>query len=269
MHALPETQAIQLELDGSWLQVRFNQPERRNCLSPQLAGELRAIFEALPHRPDIRGVSLRGNGGVFCAGGDLKEFRRINEAGEEAHSQAIEMSREIAQILRLIAEAPQLTVALLEGAAMAGGFGVACATDIVVATADCRFALTETRIGIPPAQIAPYVIPRVGLSRGRHLLLLGANFVGSEAAAMGIVDQLVKTADQLDNAEAGIRKELQLAAPGAVAATKKVIRLHSGIAMDPFIDAAAGLFADCLVSTEGREGFSSFLEKTTPSWRQS
>lgn len=268
MKTLPETQALELTQDGSWLRIRFNQPERRNCLSPLLASELRDVFTVLPQRPDIRGVSLRGNGGVFCAGGDLKEFRRINEAGEHAHAQAVDMSRDIARILRLIAEAPQLTVALLEGAAMAGGFGVACAADIVVATADCRFALTETRIGITPAQIAPYVIPRVGLSRGRRLLLLGANFVGRDAAEMGIVDQLVESADGLDAAENQIRTELQLAAPGAVAATKKVIRLHSGIEIESFIESAAGLFADCLVSPEGQEGFASFLEKTTPSWRQ-
>lgn len=269
MMALPETHALELKRDGHWLQIRFNQPERRNCLSNELAGELRTVFAALHQNTDIRGVSLRGNGGVFCAGGDLKEFRRIGEAGDQAHNLALEMSKSIADILRLIATAPQLTVSLLEGAAMAGGFGVACAADIVVATADCRFALTETRIGLTPAQIAPYVIPRVGLAKGRRLLLLGADFNGQEAFEMGIVDELAETADGLQQAEAAIRKQLQRCAPGAIAATKEVIRLNEHTELHDFVPQAAELFARCLVSQEGQEGFASFLEKKKPSWTQS
>ncbi len=266
MSNLPTTKALELVRDGSWLQIRFNQPERRNCLSNELAGELRAVFKALHSNPDIRGVSLRGNGGMFCAGGDLKEFQRIGQAGDDARDMAVAMSQSIAEILYLIANAPQLTVSLLEGAAMAGGFGVACAADIVVATPDCRFALTETRIGLTPAQIAPYVIPRVGLSRGRRLLLLGADFNGEEAFAMGIVDELAADSDGLATAESGIRAQLQRAAPGGVAATKRIIRMNSEMPVDQFIGPAAEIFADCLVSREGQEGFASFLQKKKPSW---
>ncbi len=266
MSNLPETQALELVRDGSWLQIRFNQPERRNCLSNELAGELRAVFTALQTHTEIRGVSMRGNGGMFCAGGDLKEFQRIGQAGADARQMAVEMSHSIAEILLLISTAPQLTVSLLEGAAMAGGFGVACAADIVVATPDCRFALTETRIGLTPAQIAPYVIPRVGLSRGRRLLLLGADFNGQEAFDMGIVDELAADSEGLASAEAGIRKQLQHAAPGGVAATKKVIRMNNELAIEEFIGPAAEIFADCLVSSEGQEGFASFLQKKKPSW---
>ncbi|MEN8719725.1 MAG: enoyl-CoA hydratase-related protein [Oceanococcaceae bacterium] len=268
MTDLPTTSALELHLSGYWLQIRLNQPERRNCLSPAMVTELRQVFDWLPQQRAIRGVSLRGNGGMFCAGGDLREFQRIAEAGDTAHDMATAMSLEIATLLRQIAQLPQLTVALLEGAAMAGGFGVACATDIVVATPDCRFALTETRIGITPAQIAPYVIPRVGLSRGRRLLLLGGQFRGDAAHTMGIVDELATDGDDLARIEAGLREELRMAAPGGVAATKRVIQLHSDQALDDFIAPAAALFADCLVSPEGQEGFHSFLDKVPPSWQR-
>jgi isohexenylglutaconyl-CoA hydratase len=269
MTDLPATNALELTLEDGWLQVVLDRPRNRNALSAELAGELVKVFEEIRDDRGVRGVSLRGRGGVFCAGADLKAFAAIEAAGDAAQSMAKDMSHAGARLFRLIDAAPQVTVALIEGAAMAGGFGLACACDLAAATGNTRFALTETRIGLTPAQIAPYVLRRLGTSAGRRLMLLGSVFDGAEAERIGLVDRLVSDGSGLDAFEQEVRAQVLACAPGAIAATKEVIAASARLAPEDLAELAAERFAAGLVGAEGREGVASFIERRPPSWANS
>lgn len=264
---LPDTRHLELDLQRDWLSVWLNRPEARNALSAGMAEELRAVADVLRNRPDIRGVTFRGRGGVFCAGGDLKGFQSLMQAGVD-HAQVADFSREGGLLFHEVNELPQVTVMLVEGAAMAGGLGLVCAGDVVAVTRDAQFALTETMLGIPPAQIAPLIVQRIGLSAARRIMLTGARFDGAEAQKIGIADHLTDDAAGLDTFEAGIRTSVRRCAPGANAVTKRIVLAAPHLARVEMLDAAADGFAACLLGDEGQEGVRAFLEKRKPVWAQ-
>lgn len=267
MTTLPKTTKIDLELDAGWLTVWFNTPENRNALSDELAGELRATLDAIHDDRTVRGVTLRGRGGVFCAGGDLKAFQAALTGGLTQDAASV-MNKAGGELFRSINTLPQMVVVLVEGAAIAGGLGLACCADIVAVTRDAKFALTETQLGIVPAQIAPHVIRRVGETAARRLMLTGARFDGAEAGRIGIADYVADDALSLDAIEADIRKAVRRCAPGANAATKRLVIGAKHLSPDQLIDHAAEAFADSITSDEGREGIASFVQKRKPNWAE-
>jgi isohexenylglutaconyl-CoA hydratase len=266
---VPHTKAITTDLNNGWLQIRFNTPENRNALSDVMVADIKKVLNAVSGDRSVRGISFQGNGGVFCAGGDLKGFRLIYEQGTEAKNAAEALSANAGEFFALIANMPQITVALIEGAAMAGGFGIACCCDVIASTSDAKFALSETRIGITPAQIAPYVLARLGQTVGKRMMLLGSRFDGKRAKELGLVDYIASLPENLTEIENQIRSETLACAPNAIAVTKGIVRkVQSGLPAEAFITEAADTFATALVSTEGREGIASFLEKRKPDWSQ-
>ena len=265
MTSLPHTDSIECEFHQGWLTVWFNQPERRNPLTDEVVADLQRICDVLQDDRSVRGLTLRGRGGFFCAGGDLKGFQTMATASSD---DVIAMSETIGRLLYTLDRLPMVTIAVIEGAAMAGGLGVACCCDVTIGTADAKFAFSETRIGISPAQIARYVMQKCGESTGRRLMLSAARFAGKQAAALGILDVVVPDANGLEAAEARIRADVLACAPGAVAATKALIRALPTLPDDQKIRFAAENFTDCLQGEEGREGVASFLEKRKPSWHQ-
>ena len=265
MTTLPATDSVQCELAQGWLTVWFNQPERRNPLTDEVVADLQRICDALQDSRDIRGLTLRGRGGFFCAGGDLKGFQTMATASSD---DVIAMSETIGRLLYTLDRLPLVTVAVIEGAAMAGGLGVACCCDVTIGTADARFAFSETRIGISPAQIARYVVQKCGHATGRRLMLSAARFQGEEAAALGLLNIVVPDTDSLEAAEARIRADVLACAPGAVAATKTLIRTLPDLPDEQKMRFAAENFTACLKGEEGVEGVASFLEKRKPSWHQ-
>ncbi len=265
MTELPATSTLDLELHDEWLTIWFNEPEKRNPLTAERVGELTAVCEAIADRRDIRGVTFRGRGGVFCAGGDLKAFRDVFQGGgERAATEA--MSREGGQLFSRINELPQVTVMAVEGAAVAGGMGLVCAGDVVIVDRAAKFALTETMIGLSPAQIAPFLLQRLGMKTARRLMLTGASFDGEGALAFGLADELVEGAEELETAISAISGQVMRCAPGAVADTKRLIIGLQGLSRAEQIDMAARAFADRIHSDEGREGVASFMEKRKPEW---
>lgn len=266
MTAFPDTKALDLEFEQGWLTVWFNEPESRNPLTAERASELLALCAHLRARPDVRGVAFRGRGGVFCAGGDLKAFGRIFGGGEDPLEAVLRLSREGAALFDAVDQLPQPTVMAVEGAALAGGFGLACLGDVVIAEESAKFALTEVRIGLTPAQIAPFVMRRLGPARARRLMLLGETLRGVEAAAAGLVDELATGTAGVDAAIARIRAHAQGCAPGAVAEIKALLGALPGLAREEEIEAAAGCFARTLLSEEGREGIAAFVSKRKPAW---
>lgn len=256
-----------VERSGAWLSLCLNDPGSRNALSEDMVAALVQALASAREDRTLRGITLRGNGGVFCAGGDLKAFGRITSDGQTVE-QVAEFSVGAGRLFQMIESQPQVVVALVDGAAMAGGLGIVCASDVVAVTGDARFALTETMIGIPPAQIAPYVVSRVGLTEARRIMLTGARFDGYEAGRIGIANAVVDDAAGLDAFDETTREGVLRCAPGANAATKEILLAAPTLERDVMMRFAGDRFARCLLGEEGREGVASFLEKRKPAWAE-
>lgn len=265
MIQLPPTTTIEPEFSEGWLTLWFNRPEARNALSAELTSDLRQLLEAVRNEPAVRGITLRGRGGVFCAGGDLKSFKAM-ASGQAGRDDVLALSRDVGQLLALLDSMPQVTVALVEGAAMAGGFGLTCCCDVVICEEAASFALTEAMIGLSPAQIAPYVLQRLGYATGRRLMLTAARFKGSEALQLGLADFIGPDGPRLEAIERRVRSDVLKCAPGAIADTKRLILALPGLGPDQRIEAAAQNFTGRFLSEEGREGVTSFVEKRPPAW---
>ena len=267
---LPDTRELMLESTGDTLTIWFNRPETRNALSQTMADELAAVLEALPAATDIRFVILRGKGGAFCSGGDLKMFKSLFQddalSEQERRHQIIAFNAGFGRTLRAVHALPQLFIVLIEGVAMAGGLGLSCIADVVITTADARYALSEVSLGIPPAQIAPLVARRIGQSEARRLLLTAQRFDGREAHRLGFAHTLVEDGKALDVAAASLIAQARRGAPGAIQLTKQILQASEQLSSDDMVQYGAERFADGLLGEEGREGMQAFAEKRPPSW---
>ena len=268
MTNLPKTENLLLEQDAGWLTIWFNRPDNRNALSKELTTELKEVLNAVRDNQKIRGITLRGKGGVFCAGGDLKGFKNNYQGGSQTMEDIAAASRQGGQMFDLINELPQVVLILVEGAAIAGGLGMVCCADAVAVTKDAKFAMTETAIGIPPAQIAPFVAQRLGLRIARRLMVTASRFDGEEAHRLGLADFVVDDAAGLEQIEADMKKQVRRCAPVANAVTKAIVLATRHLNREEQLDFAAKGFAECMLSDEGREGVASFIEKRKPIWAE-
>ncbi len=262
---LPDVSQLILERQGDLLTIWFNRPEVRNALSDEMADELAAVLEALPGQRDIRFVILRGKGGAFCSGGDLKMFKTVFQGGS-SREQIVAFNASFGRMCQAIDKLPQLFIVLIEGFAMAGGLGLSCIADVVITTADARYALTEVTLGIPPAQITPVVIKRIGASEARRLLLTAQRFDGREAHRLGFAHFLVEDSAALDKKADEVLADARKGAPAAIALTKQIISASETLHGDDIVQFAAERFADAMLGDEGREGMTAFAEKRKPAW---
>ena len=258
----PKTKNCILEFDDSWLTIWFNRIEKRNALSEGLLNDIKNTIEFVNDKKSVRGILFRGKGGNFCSGADLDEIKKLTSSNKNAKLSAFKMSNMVGLIFEIISKAPQITISVVEGAGMAGAFGIACATDFLITMANANYALTETKIGLTPAQIAPYVLNRLGFAQARRLMLLGTQFDGEKAFKMGMADYIAYNEEQLNKIIHQVKSDAQKCSPNAIAATKKIISENYIINKKK----AAELFSDCVVHDEGREGFASFFEKRKPAW---
>ena len=164
--------------------------------------------------------------------------------------------------LKTISSIPKITVSVIDGPCIAGGFGMACATDIIITMDSSVFRLSETKLGLTPAQIAPYVLNRMEYSKARLLMLLGDMIDGKMAYEMGLADYLVTSDSEIEGLIDDIRSKVDKCSPNALAMTKK--DLSSNHTID--IKKAADLFSECVNHLEGQEGLQSFFEKRNPFW---
>jgi len=258
---LPTSQHLELEQDGDWLTVWFNDPAKRNPLTGERVEALIDLCAALQRAP-IRGVTFRGRGGVFCAGGDLTAFKTVFQGGATKED-IVALSLRAADLFDAVAALPQFTVMAVEGAVMAGGFGLACIGDVVIASQGTKFSLSETRIGLTPAQIAPFVVARLGLPTARRLMLAGTMLDADAAHQIGLVDQVVT---DMDAALAAEQAKVRAAAPKALATIKHQLAALPFQTRAQQRQMAADTFADAMLSDEAREGISAFFDKRKPNW---
>ena len=266
MTTLPDTTDLILEPRGSVLTIWFNRPEARNSLSAEMVDELSAVLDAVRDDRSLRTIILRGKGGFFCAGGDIKGFKSGLQGGAPDPGEVARGNRSFGDVMIKLNEQPQAVIILVEGAAIGGGLGLACVGDVTIVTRDARFRLSETSLGIPPAQIAPFVTERVGLTQARRLMLTGARFKGEEAVHYGIGHMLAEDAGDLEAKCAEVLEQIALCAPGANAVTKGIVFETTRRPRPEALDFASRGFASCMLSEEGREGVSAFVEKRKPAW---
>lgn len=266
MSKLPKTTKIINEINDGWLTIWFNSPENRNALSETLTQDFTATLEAVKGDRSIRGITIRGKDGVFCAGGDLKSFNATQSNSKEAEDKFNKMNRSAGDLFDLVMAMPQVVIAYVEGAAIAGGLGLMCCADIIVVDKDAKFSLTETMIGIAPAQIAPIVVARTGMPIARRIMLTGARFTGEQTPQYNLSDYVVEGPEEFESVEASIKKGVLKCAPGAIGITKEILIATQHMDREEQKDFAAHKFTKCITSEEGIEGISSFVEKRKPNW---
>ncbi|MBL8673753.1 MAG: enoyl-CoA hydratase/isomerase family protein [Rhodospirillales bacterium] len=261
-------EALIVRRDRSRLHVTLNRPQVKNALNPTLIGELTEVFTTLKQRTDIKTVVLRGAGGAFCAGADLRNMESsLGEAPKPGATDPVATgNRQYGTFLEMVNNARQTVVAAVEGYAIAGGFGIVCVSDIAIVTEDCGFAMSETAIGIVPAQIAPFVAARIGVPQTRHLALTAARFKGAEAVRIGIGHYVVKDTAALDAKLEEVLKQIDRCAPLANALTKAIVMRVGSEPLATTLDFAADCFAMARRSPEAAEGLRAFAEKRPPKW---
>lgn len=266
---LPNYETLLVRQQAGILTVTLNRPDRRNAMNLVMVRELMSVFSAIATDRTIRAVVLQGSAGHFCAGGDINDMRHASQAQQTTDRDPIfDLNRAFGHLITQVNASPHVVIALLEGSVMGGGFGLACVSDIAIAAQDAQFRLPETRLGIPPAQIAPFVVTRIGLTQARRLVLTGANFGAEEALKLGVVHFVANEEGKLQTLLQQQIEQLKRCAPHANATTKQILLDVGSIDQTTLLDQAAAHFSDAVNSTEGKEGAQAFIEKRLPAWAQ-
>ena len=268
MKALPELTDIALEQRQSTLIATLNRPKKKNALSPPMVEGLMKLCDWLESNRDIRAFVLRGAEGCFCAGGDISDFTRLLGVPAPAPGEfdsVAAANRPFGNLLLKLDALPQVFITVIEGVAFGGANGLICVADISLAETATKFALSETMLGIVPAQIGPFVVRKIGLFNTRRIALSGARFDADEALRLGLVDRVVTGAAAVDAALVETLNAVGRCEPDANAATKRILNA-AGPKVDPAqLDKAAEEFAACLRG-RGKDGAMSFAAKKTPDW---
>lgn len=261
-------ESILLEQQGSILTLWLNRPESRNAMNLNMVNAIQQVFIAIASDLSIRAVILRGQGGHFCAGGDIKDMAglRVEATSTGSLKPYADFNRKFGAMIQQVEYAPQTVVAVLEGAVLGGGFGLACVSDVAIAHDSAQFGLPETGLGVLPAQIAPFVVKRVGLTAARRLALLGLRFDAKVALDLGVIHQVAADDAVLVQQLEQIIQQIKSTAPYASRATKALLHRSVNEELDTLLDAAAQQFAQAVGSAEGMEGTLAFIQKRKPSW---
>jgi methylglutaconyl-CoA hydratase len=251
--------------EGPITRVSLNRPEVRNAFDAELIAELRATFESLAREApdDLRAVILAGEGSVFCAGADVEWMRAsvgLSVADNEHDAAAMQA------MFAAIDECPAPIVARVHGAALGGGMGLCAVADVVIASAETSFGFTETRLGIIPAVISTFVLPKIGESHARALFPTAERFDAERALRIGLVHEVVAGLPALEARVEAVAGGLLAAGPTAARAAKALVRELRGL--DP-VEArrhTVRQIAQQRTSAEGQEGLLAFVEKRRPGW---
>ena len=256
---------VLVSTQGAILHIRLNRPAVHNALNGDLLNALLDAFRQVPADGSVRALVLSGEGASFCAGADLKWMRELRDWTRAQHE---DDARLLFDALRALDECPVPTVARVHGAALGGAMGLIASCDVVVAADDTRFGFTESKLGILPAVISPFVIAKIGAGHARSLFATAERFDTKRAARIGLVHHVVP-AGELDDAVARVTRDLLTSAPGAAAQARALVTRVAGKPLPEVRDAVAGINADRRISEEGQEGMGAFLEKRKPNWIES
>jgi len=252
---------IQLAYQQGLATITLNRPEKRNAISFELIDDLlRALDEVA--KSDAIILILTGAGKAFCSGLDLDNLKALLGRSPE---QNLKDSRTMVQLFRSLYEFPKVTIAAVNGAAIAGGTGLALLCDFTLAAPDAKFGYTEVRIGFVPAIVSTFLLRQVGEKQARDLLLSGRLFGAEEAARMGLINEVVAPEKLITRAHE-LAALLMENSPASLRATKQLLTDHARAELDAQIEAAVRENAKIRTSADFREGITSFLDKRKPVW---
>jgi methylglutaconyl-CoA hydratase len=254
-------QTIQLTYDAGVATITFNRPDKRNAISFQLVDELVTALDEIEHST-AQIVILTGAGKAFCAGMDIDELKSLTG---KTHADNVADSTKMAHIFRRLYEFPEPTIAAVNGAAIAGGTGLATMCDFTLAVPEAKFGYTEVRIGFVPAIVSSMLVWQVGHKIARDLLLTGRLFDAIEAHRYGLVNEIVAPENLITRARQ-LASQLMENSPSSLVATKRLINGFIGPQLDKQIADAIEDNARIRTTPDFHEGVSSFLEKRKPRW---
>ena len=252
---------IQLCHDAGVATVTLDRPEKRNAISFELIDDLLRAFDEVA-KSDAIILILTGAGKAFCSGMDLDNLKALTGRSPE---QNLQDSETMVRLFRALYEFPKVTIAAVNGAAVAGGTGLALLCDFTLAVPEAKFGYTEVRIGFVPAIVSTFLLRQVGEKQARDLLLTGRLFGADEAARLGLINEIVAP-EQLMPRARELGALLMQNSPSSLRATKQLLTDHSRADLDVQIQAALRENAAIRSTADFREGVSSFLEKRKPVW---
>jgi methylglutaconyl-CoA hydratase len=251
-------ETIAVSKEGPILNVCLNRSKVRNAFDLRLMTEVRGLLQELDD--DVRVVRLSAEGAVFSAGVD---FHWMVDSATLSEEENLRDAEELALMLRSVDECRCPVVARVHGHAVAGGSALVACCDAVVTVPEARFGFTEVGLGVDPAVIFPFVLPKIGLSQARRYILTGALFDAAEAQRIGLVHEITST-DTLDKHVDAIVKSVLKAGPRAAASAKKSLRELPYLNRDEAHRRTVAKLAEMRVSAEGKEGLNAFLERREP-----
>lgn len=257
---------LQARHDGAVLHLTLNRPEVRNAMSLAMVLELRQALAQAEADGTTRVIVLRGAGGHFCAGGDIKDMARARLTLGDNPDAIVDVNQAFGDLCVAYAGTGLAVVAVVQGTVMGGGFGLACVADVTLADDSVVFRLPETSLGLVPAQVGPFLVERLGYAEAKRLAVTGATVDAPTALRLRLVHEVHAEAQALDAALLRVLADILRCAPGALAATKALIakaRLHSPSSL---VHEAAETFARAVLGPEGQEGMLAFVHKRAASW---
>jgi len=246
--------------------VTLNRPDKHNAFNGEVVQELTDAFDVVATETNIRMLILRGAGKSFSAGADLNWMQKAADYSREDNERD---AFALAEMLRKLSELPQMTLALVQGAAFGGGAGLVAACDVAIAMKSAKFRFSEVTLGLTPSTIAPFVIEAIGPRWARALFVTAESFGGDYAEKMGLVQYTVETDEEMTGMEEYISTLVFAGAPGAIDESKKLVRKVAGAKIDTSLGHETSKhIAARRASDEGREGITAFLEKRKPNWAE-
>ncbi len=256
----PDFKTLETRRQGPVLAVTLNRPKRLNAMNSRMVAELGEVAGLIESDPGLRALFLDGAGASFCSGADLKELREVARDVDTL----TEISLAFGKMLVRLAQAPALVVAVVHGPVMGGGLGLACVADLTLALRGTRFAMPEVTRGIPPAQILPFVVRRVGHAQAGRMALSGEQIRPREAARIGLAHEVFQDREAVAARLESIAAQAGHVAPGALKSTRAL--LDRGLPGPEDLEMAARVFAAATTGAEAREGAAAFAEGRKPGW---
>ncbi len=259
------------------LHVTLNRPASRNAMSLQMVEELGQVLTAAHANTALRAIVMRGAQGNFCSGADLRDMAmaRMAAMGAQGSAHNVHSASELdavalanlkfGELCIQFRDSPLAFVTVLEGSVMGGGLGLACVADVAIADAGAVFRLPETSLGLVPAQIAPFLVERMGYSQAKRFAVTGGRLSAQQALASGLVHE-VHTSPMLDAAIEKVLADIRMCAPGAVAVTKSLVASARYSEAATLLRQTALLFSQAVHGQEGQEGTLAFMQKRKPLW---
>lgn len=254
---------LQFSIENRIARITLDRPDAKNAFNDELIERLIERFIACNANPGIRAIIISGTGTVFCAGADLNWMKRMAQFD---YQQNKDDADRLATLFKTIASSSIPVIAAVNGAAFGGGVGLVAACDIAVAAESAKFCLSEVKLGLVPATIAPYIVRTIGVAQAKRLGLTAEVIDAKQAQAIGLVQSMVPDGELTNSVEC-IAHMISSHGPAAVKTTKQLFDHVDAELLSPaLIEETSRLIAEVRVSDEAKEGMSAFFEKRKPKW---